>query len=148
MGRTPYLKGMFLAIDTSTDLWKLTQERFAADQEIWLTTTSADGTPQPNPVWFIDEGPDLIIFSEPNQAKLKNIQRNPRVSVNFETSEHVQILTGTATIETFASISKELFDRYFSKYAAGLAKLDYSPERLEAEFSAVIRFTPEKLRGW
>jgi len=137
-----------VAIDTSSELWKLTKERIGTEQEIWLTTTSADGTPQPNPVWFIDEGQDLIVLSKPNQAKLGNIGRNPRSSVNFETSAHVQILTGSARVETSGSLSPATWQRYVEKYAPGMSSINVTPEQFAAEYSAIIRFTPENLRGW
>jgi len=139
------------AIDTSTDLWKRVLQRSAADAIIWLTTTAADGTPQPNPVWFIDDGDDLVIYSKPNQAKLTNIGRNPHISCHLQSDiygDDVQILTGTARIVDPATISTETLDRYMAKYAEGIASLGSTPEKFAAAYSVGIRFTPGKLRGW
>jgi hypothetical protein len=42
-------------------------ERLAKEQIIWLTTT-ADGTPLPNPVWFLWDGKQFLVFTEPGSA--------------------------------------------------------------------------------
>ena len=67
---------------------------------IWLTTVSSDGTPNPNPVWFCWDGSSFVIYTPPSSAKLKNIARNPRVSLNLAGSEalggDVVIFTGEA----------------------------------------------------
>jgi PPOX class probable F420-dependent enzyme len=137
-----------MAIDTSTDLWRLASQRFTTDQTIWLTTTSANNTPQPNPVWFIDEGTDLIVFSKPNQAKLNNIQRNPRVALNLNESEHIVILTGEAAIVPFDTVANETKERYVAKYAGGMQSIGMTPNQFAAEYSTVIRVSPDNLRGW
>ncbi|HQY31546.1 MAG TPA: TIGR03667 family PPOX class F420-dependent oxidoreductase [Thermomicrobiales bacterium] len=142
---------MVSAIDTSTDLWKRVLERSATEPIIWLTTSAADGTPQPNPVWFIDEGADLIIFSKPKQAKLANIGRNPHVSCHLQVDASggdVQVLAGTASVTDLANVSAQTMERYLVKYAAGIVALNTTPEEMTAEYSMAIRFTPSKLRGW
>src|SRR4029453_7250355 len=57
-----------MAIHLSTDFGARVAKRLEEEGIVWLTTTSADGTPQPNPVWFLWNGDNVLIFSEPNQA--------------------------------------------------------------------------------
>ena len=39
--------------DAGTPFGDRVRERLVDEQVIWLTTVGADGTPQPNPVWFL-----------------------------------------------------------------------------------------------
>jgi predicted pyridoxine 5'-phosphate oxidase superfamily flavin-nucleotide-binding protein len=38
-------------------------ERLAKEQIIWLTTSKADGTPLPNPVWFLWNAEQFLVFT-------------------------------------------------------------------------------------
>jgi len=42
--------------DPNTPFGERVQRRLATSKVIWLTTVGADGTPQPNPVWFVVDG--------------------------------------------------------------------------------------------
>ncbi|MFN2303735.1 MAG: pyridoxamine 5'-phosphate oxidase family protein, partial [Anaerolineales bacterium] len=83
-------------------------ERLNQDPILWLTTVSKDGTPQPNPVWFYWDGEKILIYSQPFASKLKNIERNPKVSVNLEGAAidggDVVILIGNAIIDRTAPL--------------------------------------------
>jgi len=142
---------MGFAIDTSTEFGAKTARRVVEEKLAWLTTVDRGGTPQPNPVWFLWDGGAFVVFSKPNQAKLANIARSDRVSFNFEATEdeeQVAVFTGRAEIVDRATIGQELLDRYAEKYAEGMERIELPREKYEAAYTAVIRFTPEKVRGW
>jgi PPOX class probable F420-dependent enzyme len=103
-----------------------------------------------NHVWFIWDDGSFVIFSQPNQAKLNNIRRTGRVSFNLESidEETITIFTGHAEIVPHESIPQSLLDRYAQRYAEGLKNLKMTREEYEAAYTAPIRFTPEKVRGW
>lgn len=42
-----------MIIDLTTEYGARVARRLQDEQVIWLTTVGRDGTPQPNPVWFI-----------------------------------------------------------------------------------------------
>jgi PPOX class probable F420-dependent enzyme len=137
--------------DTETEFGAKTARRVVEDKLAWLTTVDSRGTPQPNPVWFLWDDGSFLIFSRPNQAKLANIARSSRVSFNFEATEdeeQITIFTGTAELIDRASISQEIFDRYAKKYAQGMININLPRPEYEAAYTEVIRFTPEKVRGW
>jgi PPOX class probable F420-dependent enzyme len=137
-------------IDTTTEFGAKVEQRIEEQKLAWLTTVASDGTPQPNPVWFIWDDGTFVIFSQPNQAKLANIRRTGRVSFNLESidEETITILTGHAEIVPYESIPQSLLNRYAERYAEGLKNLKMTREEYEAAYTAPIRFTPEKLRGW
>lgn len=138
-----------MAIDLSSDFGKRVAARLREEAIIWLTTTSADGTPQPNPVWFLGNGDQVLIFSQPNQAKLRNIERNPRVALNFNSRNggDIAVITGTAAIDPSGPTDGER-TAFLSKYARGIKAIGLTPESMLQTYSVLIRVTPEKLRGF
>jgi PPOX class probable F420-dependent enzyme len=139
-----------MLIDTSTVFGKRVAERLRNDELLWLTTVSRDGTPQPSLIWFYWDGEMILIFSQANTPKLRNIAANPRVSLHFQANddgEDVVILTGHAVLDPCASPSN-LHDEYRRKYARGTVHIGMTPESLAAEFSVAIRVTPTRVRGF
>jgi len=138
-----------VVIDLSSDFGKRVQNRMQSEQIIWLVTTSADGTPQPSPVWFLSRGERVLVYSEPNTPKVRNITRNPRVALHFDSNGrggNIVVLTGTAEVLPAAPTEAEV--AYLAKYEEGIKGLGLTPEGMFAKYSAVIRITPEKLRGF
>src|SRR5208283_4889585 len=135
-------------IDLTTKLGAQAAKRLQEDYIIWLTTVSQDGTPQPNPVWFYWDGMALLICSQPAAHKVRNIARNPRVSVNFQTNDEgcdFVVLTGNASIDKKPPPHNS---RYIEKYREHIPKIGLTPESLAASYSVLIRVSPSKLRGF
>lgn len=142
---------MTFEIDTSTAFGAAVRDRLQEQKLAWLTTVDSAGTPQPNPVWFIWDDGVIYIFSQPKQAKLANIARSGRVSVNLEATadeEHVTIFTGHAEILDQADVPQDIYDRYAERYAEGMKGIKMTRAEYEAAYTVPIRITPEKLRGW
>ncbi|MFC8527870.1 TIGR03667 family PPOX class F420-dependent oxidoreductase [Nocardia sp. NPDC057227] len=137
-------------VDTDTEFGARVAERLASDQIAWLTTVGPSGTPQPNPVWFLWSDGTLLIFSRPDQAKIRNIRRNPRISVHFnstETGGDVVVFTGTAHIEEVPPGDAET-GALLAKYEEGLGSLNLTGAEFTATYSAAIRIVPDRLRGF
>jgi PPOX class probable F420-dependent enzyme len=137
-------------IDTSSDFGQRVARRLADEQVVWLTTVDSTGTPQPVPVWFIWDGQTALIYSHPNQAKIRNIERSGRVSLNFNSDFHggdVVVLNGTAQIEPSTPAADQC-PAYIEKYADGISSINMTPESFAAAYSVPIRVTPAKLRGF
>ncbi|KAA8886610.1 TIGR03667 family PPOX class F420-dependent oxidoreductase [Nocardia colli] len=137
-------------VDPSTAFGAKVVARLGTEPVIWLTTVGATGTPQPNPVWFQWRDDEFLLFSKPDQAKLRNLARNPRVSLNFNSTEwggEVMVFTGTARIDDVAATPDEIAT-YTTKYADGLQDLGLSAEQFFAEYSAIVRIRPDRLRGF
>lgn len=136
-------------VDLSTPHGQRTRERLESEQVVWLVTTSRDGTPQPNPVWFLWHDGAAIIFSEPDQPKIRNIQRTGRAALHFNDKDggDVVVLTGAATV-TDALPTDDVMQAYVAKYDAGIKSLGLTPETMVQKYSAVLWVTPEKVRGF
>jgi PPOX class probable F420-dependent enzyme len=91
-----------------------------------------------------------LIYSQPNKPKLRNIERNPRVALHFDTDEHgrtVGTFIGSAKVDSSAPTADQL-PGYIDKYRPELDHMGYSVEQYLGEYTVPIRVTPEKLRGW
>ena len=135
-------------IDFTTELGRRAEKRLKEEYVVWLTTVSQSESPQPNPVWFYWDGNVLLMYSRPFAHKVRNISRNPRVSVNFQADNDggdIVVLTGTASIEKNPPKHDQ---RYIQKYRDHIPKIGLTPDSLAKEYSVEIKVTPEKLRGF
>jgi PPOX class probable F420-dependent enzyme len=138
-------------VDISTPFGKTAERRLRTEKVAWLTTVAADGTPQPNAVWFTWDGDTALMYSIPNQAKLKNLARNPNVALNLDSRNHgdsIVILTGSAAVDTAAPpLNKNR--TYLAKYRTEIARLKLgTPAKMASDYSVAVRITPKKLRGF
>ena len=139
-----------MIIDPSTEYGARVARRLHEEQVIWLTTVGRDGTPQPNPVWFLWEGESFLIYTQPTTYKLRNIQRNVRVSLHFdsgESGENVVVFTGTASLDESAPLAHQ-HPAYLEKYRQGISDIDMTPESMGETYHVAIRVRPEKVRGF
>ncbi len=137
-------------LDFTGEFGQRAAARLQQDEIIWLTTVGRDGMPQPSPVWFLWEDDTVTIFSKPDAPKIANIRRAGQVALHFNTDpggDNVVVLTGQAKVAD-ESATDAVSDAYLSKYAAGIKNLGMSTGQMTAEYSAVIRITPTKLRGF
>lgn len=115
---------------------------------VWLTTVRSDGQPQTSPVWFLWDGQDFLIYSQPQTQKLRNIARNPAVSLNLDsdgTGGEVVTIEGSAEMVSDAP-SAEAIPEYVDKYRDHIAALGFTPEGFARSYSQAIRVTPRRAR--
>ncbi|MBF6204444.1 TIGR03667 family PPOX class F420-dependent oxidoreductase [Streptomyces gardneri] len=137
-------------VDTDTEFGAKVAERLNRESVLWLTTVGPTGTPQPNPVWFQWRDGEFLIFSQPGKPKVRNIERNPRVALNLnstETGGDVVVFTGTARVVEQRPGADEIA-AFTTKYADGLRSIEMTDEQFYAEYSVVLRITPDRLRGF
>lgn len=139
-------------IDFNTKLGRFASKHIKSEYFIWLTTVDPKGTPQPKPVWFIWENDSFLIFSQAKAHKLKHIQKNPRVSLHFNTKDlkgekRLIVFTGTATIDEDCLPANRI-RAYMRKYKGGINSLNATPEQFAQEYSVAIRINPTNVRGW
>jgi PPOX class probable F420-dependent enzyme len=138
-----------LNLDLSTEFGARVARRLSEERVIWLTTVRADQTPQPSLVWFVWDAGTLLIYSKPNTPKLRNIEQNPTVALNFDSDGrggNLAIFTGTAIIDRQAP-SLDQVAAYVEKYTPNIAGMNLTPASFGQVYSVPIRVTPARLRG-
>lgn len=136
-------------MDTTTEWGARVERRLRTELVAWLTTVGHDQTPQPSPVWFLWDGTDLLIFSQPGTPKMRNIERNPRVSLNLDGDDRggdIVVLTAEARLVRASPRADEL-PAYVAKYRDAIIRIGMTPESFADAFAAAIRLTPTALRG-
>jgi len=137
-------------IDAGTEAGGRATRRLEKERIIWITTVRHDGTPQSSPVWFLWDGSEFLIYSQPNRPKLRNIQRNRRVALNLnsnETGGDILTVSGDARIDPEASSAKDNPD-YMGKYRAAVRGGGWTPESFAADYSVAVRVRPDSARVW
>lgn len=138
-----------MMIDTATDFGARVARRLSDDQIVWLATVRRDGTPQPSPVWFLWDGESVLIYSQPNTPKLRNIAHNPTVALHFNSDRYgndVVIFTGEARIVDDVPPVDEV-PAFVAKYREDLAP-GGDAENMARDYTVAIRVTPTGLRGF
>lgn len=121
----------------------------AAEKIGWLTTVTPKGRPAPRPVWFVLEGDDIIVFSQPGTAKLQHLEANPEVSFHLNSNEGggaILVVNGTAHVEEGKASEAP---GYLDKYGPAYSRIGYeTPEAFDAAYSVRIRVVPERSWGF
>jgi len=121
-------------------------ERLRSDTMIWLNSVRPDGRPHSVAVWFLWDGESFLIFSKPNNQKLRNIEHNPNVVLaldNTRGGSDVIAIEGKAELLTEKAL--DLMPQAFAKkYDPQIQRFNWTPESMAAEYSEVIRITPAK----
>ncbi len=136
-------------MDWNSEAGQKLAERLRKELVIWLTTVRPDGTPMPTPVWFIWEGETVLIFSQPNTFKLRNLAANSKASLNLNSDEwggEVVVFSGTVTVEKGAPLASES-DAYIDKYREEIKNLQMAPENFARDYSVMLRFHIQHIRA-
>ena len=127
------------------------EARLANDLIAWLTTVRPSGMPDTVPVWFVWEDGVFVIYSEPGKLKLRNLERNPKVSMAIDDTkggDDVVRFEGTAAIVAGHPAADQV-PAYVRKYEAHIERLGYGdPQAFAATFSVPVVVTPTKYRQW
>ena len=137
-------------IDFNTEFGQRVQKRLEHESVIWLTTVDSKGNPQPRPVWFHWDGETVLIFSQADGAKVRQIKGNSRVALNLNSTPDggdVMVLLGEATIEE-GKVNPERLTDYIRKYREGIKDIGMTPESFEVDYHVAIFVKPTTLRGF
>lgn len=136
--------------DPSTEFGARVAERLQTERVIWIVTTAADGTPQPNPVWFLWDGAEFLIYSLPNAARVEHIRRNPHISLHFNSSvdgDDVVVFSGVAREVPDAPTADQV-PEYVERYKDSIQNLFENRDTFVKRYSLALRITPTKVRGF
>jgi PPOX class probable F420-dependent enzyme len=125
-------------------------ERLRAEPIIWLATVRPDGRPHQVPVWFLWDGETILIFSEPENQKIRNLRANPQASLALEALDEggdIVVVEGRAELLD-AMASEDVLAVYGAKYARLMANMGWTLESMVARYSQAIRVSPTRLIAW
>ena len=139
-------------LDTTTEAGSRA-DRLLREKGAWLTTVRADGSdgqPQSVPVWFLWDGETSLVYSRPDQQKLKSVAGNPRVGLHLNSNSRggdVVRVEGEAGVAEGAPQANDVGE-YVEKYRESIARIGLDPESFARAYSAALRVTPERWQVW
>lgn len=124
--------------------------RLRDEYAIWLTTVGSDGTPQPNPVWFLWDGDaSVLVYNRPNAHRLAHIDAQPNLALHLDGNGRggdIVVLAATAHRATDVPAAHENAD-YVAKYGDGMRRVSGSLEQFALDYSVPLRMDIRRIRG-
>ncbi len=137
-------------IDTGTPLGKRVTERLRTEKAIWLTTVGPDGTPQPNPVWFLWNGAtSVVVYNRADAFRLEHVRSRPAVSLHFDgdgVGGNIVVVAGTARVSEDVPPAVQNAE-YLRKYESGIARVSGSVETFGAAYPVALVVELRRIRG-
>jgi PPOX class probable F420-dependent enzyme len=135
-------------LDLSDPAHSRVDTRLRQETAAYFTTVRPDGRPHTVPVWFAWDGASILLFSKPDDLKVRNLRQNPAVTLaldNFGASSQPVVVEGTGALVEDAAIASML-PVYSAKYAALAERLGIPPDTLARVYTQPIHVTPTKIR--
>jgi PPOX class probable F420-dependent enzyme len=124
--------------------------RLKRDLMMWVTTVRPNGQPESVPVWFLLGDDDtIVIFSQPDKLKLRNILENPRVALALDGTDlgrDIIRIEGTAARADHLPAPNQT-PAFVSKYAERIALVFGSVDEYARQYSVPVLITPSKLHA-
>lgn len=137
-------------LDNTTEAGRWAERRLREEAVAWPTTVRRDGQPQSVPVWFLWDGHTMLVYSRPDQQKLRNIARNPRVGFNLNSSAtggDVARAECTSEVVEDAPPAHEV-PEYLEKHRESIARIGFDPEGFGRAYSVALRLIPSHWQVW
>ena len=136
-------------IDESTEFGARTARHLREEIVVWLTTVTRASAPLPSPVWFLWDGADTVTLYSLPSARARNVEVNPRVSLNFAGDGRggdIVVLSGLARVDRSLPAA-ENSPAYLEKYASHIARIGMTPATFAAKYSVPVAIELSNLRG-
>ena len=141
---------MSFTIDETTQAGARAARHLRDDRIVWLTTVTPSGAPVPSPVWFWWDEPDAVLmFSRAGTPRTRNIEANPRVSLNFAGDGQggdIVVLSGRAAVDEAIGPASGVAP-YVEKYGWGFDRIGITPEQFSERYPVPVRIELTRLRG-
>jgi PPOX class probable F420-dependent enzyme len=114
-------------------------------------TNGPQGWPHLMPLWYVMRGEEIWAWTYAKSQKVKNLERDPRTTLQVEDGELYHELRGVMIearttihrdIETVAGVGTEVLGRFGG--GAGAEEI----VRAQAAKRVGLQFTPEKIASW
>ncbi len=136
-------------LDLTNPKFAHADERLRKEIIIWLSSVRPDGRPHLVPVWFLWDGSTVLIISQPNNQKIRNLRQNPNVVLALESNNDgsdVVTIEGKAELLTLDDVVSS-HPAYIAKYGEDIKGINMTPETMMQTYSQAIRITPTKFGG-
>lgn len=126
-------------------------QAFLAGREIvTLATLQPDGSPLAMAMWHLPELHGLVMISVDGLAKVRNLRRDPRVSVVAEAGTRGDVrgvaLQGRVEFLSDGPERRALAERFLTRYDPDLARL-WGGRAMPAN-RVMFRVVPRQVRSW
>jgi PPOX class probable F420-dependent enzyme len=131
-------------------------ERYLSEQRVVVCATNgARGWPHLMPLWYVVRGKDIWAWTYAKSQKVRNLERDPRATLEVESGEQYHELRGVMIeaqttiyrdLELVSEFGVELFRRYGN--AAGDGDEFLQVVRAQAAKRVALQFTPERTASW
>ena len=114
-----------------------------------LVTLRANGRSHVAPVWFLEENGQAFVMADGNAVKVRNIRRNPAVSLSIATDQRplkYVVLTGEAQVAD--SDFAQMVERICVRYDGPVRGVEYAKELLAEDRMALIEIQVTRVTGW
>jgi len=136
-------------LDAGSEFGARVARRLREEMVVWLTTVTPSGAPLPRPVGFLWDGGDTVsVYSQPG-ARIRNIGRNPKVTLNFDGDGQggdIVVVSGTAQVDASGPSAAEN-PAWVAKYANQWAQSGMTPESFAQRFSVPVRIRIGAVHG-
>ena len=137
-------------IDHSTEFGARVARHLRDEMVVWLTTVTPSGAPLPRPVGFLwDGGETVSVYSQPG-ARIRNIGRNPKVTLNFRGDADggdIVVLSGTAAVDESGPSAAENA-AWMAKYAGEWERVGMTAASFAQRFSIPVRIRISAVHGF
>ena len=138
-----------MIVDESTAFGARVASHLREEIVVWMTTVTPSGAPLPMPVWFLWEGGDSVVMFSKDSPRVRNLEANPNVSLNFDGDGRgggIVVLSGRATVDRDGPRANQV-GAYIEKYADHIERIAHTPESFAGTYPVPVRIELTKLRG-
>ena len=128
--RARAVEGRAVIVDESTEFGARVAAHLRDEIVVWMTVVAPKSGPLPMPVWFLWEGGESVRDVQPGGARVRNLEANPLVSLNFAGDGRggdIVVLRGRATRRARRPKTPEV-GAYVQKYAEHIERIGHTPE--------------------
>jgi PPOX class probable F420-dependent enzyme len=133
-------------LDEGTEFGARVARRVREEMIVWLTTVTPSGAPLPRPVGFLLDGADNVSIYSQSGARIRNIARNPKVTLNFDGDGGVDIVALSGTAEVDESTAAEN-TAWIAKYATEWERSGITVESFAQRFNVPVRIRIVAVHG-
>jgi PPOX class probable F420-dependent enzyme len=141
--------GRAVIVDESTEFGSRVAAHLRDEIVVWMTVVAPKSGPIPMPVWFLWEGGESVVMFSKDSARVRNLETNPLVSLNFAGDGgggDIVVLSGRATVARDAPGANQV-GAYVEKYAEQIQRIGHTPDSFADAYPVPVHIELTKLRG-